>query len=299
VTITNVSTTAVKDDVLDVSFDGQNIKASLRDGETLKAGTYKYTFTGYVYGNKVSKQFSVKVVNANRDVQLRGSGNINLANANEYMTITPTLKNTTAAIVGVQEDKITAYKMLDNKGNLGDNVSDQFNIELLEDGKLKLTYDGDVEKKLVAKQKYKITVVFDLDDGTTLQGNITVTPIFKLTTPKTKQSKVTFYKNCNNTFETTLTTTSKTGTNAISKIVFDDTAIIKGTGKTASELFKVGFDTYNDINLGNVKVTISLADAAKTPQLKNTKVTALVYYESGTTEKNNTPAKVTFTVTVK
>jgi hypothetical protein len=83
-------------------------------------------------------------------------------------------------------------------------------------------------------------------------------------------------------------------------VVFDTTKIKTAGNKTADELFNISF-VANKNNPANGTITMTLKEDAKNMNLnlKNCSVTALVYYESGTTDASNTPVKVKFTITVK
>jgi hypothetical protein len=136
---------------------------------------------------------------------------------------------------------------------------------------------------LVAKKQYTLTITATLDDETTVEGTVKVKPVVKLPKVKADVTKGTLYNGSSKAFTANLTTTSKTGSNAIERI-----EIVDNTD------FRVDF-TPNKVNASNATVNISLANA-NVAAGKYT-VTCAVYYETGA--KDETPVNVKFTITVK
>jgi Cu/Ag efflux protein CusF len=300
VTITAKDKKAVAYTDLSVKFkdEDQSIVANLAENAKLTKGTYSYTLTGKVGEKDVKLDFKVSVLDAKQTVtvQLKSKGSINLVNSSEYITLTPTLKNTTASVVSAELASASVYV----KKGTGKDVTDQFSLEMLDDGTLKLGYNENAT--LIAKTQYEVKVNFKLDDETTVSGTVKVTPVIKLPTVKADVSKGTLYNSNSKAFTANITSTSKTGTNAISNVVFDTTKIKAAGNRTADELFdEENIFEANDNNSANGTITIQLKEDAKNMNLnlKNCSVTALVYYKSGTTDASNTPVKVKFTITVK
>jgi 5-hydroxyisourate hydrolase-like protein (transthyretin family) len=108
--------------------------------------------------------------------------------------------------------------------------------------------------------------------------------VIKLPKIKADVTKATLYTNSDKAFTANLTTTSKTGSNAIERIELSD------------DRFNVDF-VPNEITPSNGKVTISLSNTVNVEKGKYT-LTCKVYYKSGAAGDIN-PATVKFTVTVK
>jgi hypothetical protein len=192
------------------------------------------------------------------------------------MTLTPVLKYTTA--------KVESIKLTGDYAKL-------FIIESLGDGTYKLAYDDEVVAGLEAIQ-YKLPVKVSLDDGTTVESELKVKPVIKLPTVKADVTKGVLYRNSDKTVVANLTTTSKTGSNAIERI-----EIATDTKKHTDEYFNVEF-VANKVDASNGTIKVSIKD--KNIPKGNYTVTCKVYYETGAislSEKN--AATVKFTITVK
>jgi hypothetical protein len=267
------------DSNLSVYFDPQLQSIVAKYNGDVAKGSYSYTFTPSVDGVKLkSTKIKVNVLPANQSasVTFKTKGTINLVNANEYITVTPTLKNTTANVESIQ---------------LTGTGADKFVIEPLGNGTYKLSYDDELVAGLKATQ-YTLTANVTLDDGTPVSNGIKVKPVIKLPKIKADVTKATLYTNSNKAFTANLTTTSKTGSNAIERI-----ELAPDTKNNTDKYFNVTF-VPNEITPSNGKVTISLSDK-EIPAGKYT-LTCKVYYKSGAetlTEKN--AATVKFTVTIK
>jgi hypothetical protein len=283
-----------RNDVVNVYFDDENqsIVAELLDMDKQTKSNVSYTYTLNPESDGIQFKpvsFKVNVVKQNTTVTFKTKGTINLANANEYVTITPTLKNTTASVVSAE----LASAELNST-----DYSEYFVLESLGNGTFKLTYDDEVSGNLEAKKKYAFKIAFTLDDGTIVTNDkaVTITPAIKLPTVKADVTKGTLYRSSDKAIVANLTTTSKTGSNPIDDIVILNSSV-KGINYTMDELFNVDFMP-NEAERSNGTVTISLTEEGKN-NLKAGKytVTCQVYYETGAT--SITPVNVKFTITVK
>jgi hypothetical protein len=309
VTITATGKKATEaNEKLNVTFDleNQRIVATLKNPDAAQTkATYNYTVIYTLDENTtLTAKFNVNVLASNNNTvtgTFKKKGTINLLNVNEYMTLTPTLVNTTAKI-----DSIDTYTVssVATKTKPSEDVTDQFILEKLDSGELKLAYKNneEVEKKLEAKQKYNVDVTFKLTDGTTAKATIKdVKPVAKLPSKTTAtNTKGTLNLNQDKAFNTNIVTTSKTGSNAISKIVIADTSIKCKDKKaySATELFDVDSINY-EYNPSNAAVSIKLTDKAKELLASGKKysVKLNVYYETGATTDSFKP--VTLSITVK
>jgi hypothetical protein len=235
---------------------------------TITLGSDNWNQTVTLKGKVIYTKNPKVILGGKMSVQLKTKGNINLVNSNEYVTITPILKNTTAKVENI---KLTETE-----------YADKFRIETLGNGAFKLAYDDEVVASLEAKQ-YSLAVKVILDDGNEVDYTLKVKTVIKLPKVKADITKGTLYNGSKKAVTANLTTISNTGANAIDRI-----EIVNNPN------FKVDF-TPNKFDASNATVNISLENA-NVAAGKYTVICA-VYYETGATDE--TPVNVKFTITVK
>jgi hypothetical protein len=264
------------DEYVNVRFDDASQCIVAKLNENVAIPNKKTTFAYVLKSNdNIFKdvKFNVELSPQSPTVTFKTKGSINLVNKNEYITLTPVIKNTTA--------KVESIDIKD---------SSMFNIKPLGNGTYKLSYNENTAS-LDTKTKYTLILGIQLDDGTNIEATVkNIKPTTKLPSVKVDTTNTTLYKSNKKKLTAKLTTTSKTGANPIEKIEIADTTI--------KDLFNISYSP-NTKNQSNATITLSLSDEGKTllKSGKKYKVTCYVYFES--VAANNIPAKVNFNITVK
>lgn len=272
-----------ENNVVSVRYEDNNIVAELLDIDKQEktSATYKYTLNpieGGISFKPVS--FTVKVDKKNlATVTYKVKGAVNLVNTNDYVKLTPTLKNTTA--------KVTAI-------TLSGKAADKFTTASLGNGAFKLSYDDEIAAGL-SEGVYPLTATATLDDGNTVSSDIKVTTTVKLPRVKADVARGTLYINSDKAFVSNLVTASRIGSNAIERIeILEDS---KDTYKTY-KYFKVDCEI-NKVSPSNARASILIKDSArKNITAGRYTLTCKVYYKSGDKE-NKKYTTVKYTVTVK